>query len=215
MKFILTFDGELRSSGNSSKKAADKWAIRKAFHPQLAELFQTSRALGYARRAAIIPTDGAYWPLALHHSDTTATGPLVRGDLPGERDLFEPIARGGKKFFPLVRESLALACGLKITFLRKEEPGSLISQGGDLDNRIKTLFDALRMPTESEVREDDQIDDPLYCLMESDSLITGFSVETDRLLSKPGSSAHEVRLIIEVDVRVLLAMHYNTTFLRG
>ena len=45
-----------------------------------------------------------------------------------------------------VRKSLDLGCSLKVNFLRNESVGSLITQADDLDNRIKTLFDALRMP---------------------------------------------------------------------
>jgi hypothetical protein len=60
-------------------------------------------------------------------------------------DLYESIQKHGAWFRPLVRESYALHCGLKIRFLRHEPPGK-IYQGGDLDNRIKTLVDALTMP---------------------------------------------------------------------
>ena len=49
-------------------------------------------------------------------------------------------------FKPLVRRSLSLACALDILFLRHEERYNLMRQGGDLDGRIKTLFDALKMP---------------------------------------------------------------------
>jgi len=34
-------------------------------------------------------------------------------------------------------------------FLRPGEPGRLVSRGGDIDNRIKTLLDGLRMPTDA------------------------------------------------------------------
>src|SRR6266849_6098917 len=66
--------------------------------------------------------------------------------------LKKPVLIGGKQFVPLVRQSLALACSLDILFLRREEPGSLILQGGDIDNRIKTLFDALKMPTADDMK---------------------------------------------------------------
>ena len=56
-----------------------------------------------------------------------------------------PIGVGGRIFQPLVRESFALKCGLDILFLRQESPGK-VYQGGDLDNRIKTLLDALSVP---------------------------------------------------------------------
>jgi hypothetical protein len=37
---------------------------------------------------------------------------------------------------------------LKITLLRPEEPGAIILQSGDIDNRLKTLFDALSVPAQ-------------------------------------------------------------------
>ena len=45
MKFTLTYDGELPSSGNGSKKLEKKWEIRKHFHPQLVELWNVKPAL--------------------------------------------------------------------------------------------------------------------------------------------------------------------------
>jgi len=215
MKFTLAYDGDLRSSGNSSRKTAEKWEIRKAFHPQLAELISVHPAMRTALKAAIIPAKGVFWVMQSHHSESESdpNDPTAKEFAPREtRNLYEPLVRGGKRFFPIVRESLALTCGLKILFLRKEEPGSLVLQGGDLDNRLKTLFDALRVPSEDETQEDPLLDDPLYCLLESDTLISGLTVETGRLLSRPNSSVHEVRLVIEVDIRAVLAMNYNTAF---
>jgi hypothetical protein len=54
-------------------------------------------------------------------------------------------ARNGYNFVPLVTERLLLLCRLDVLFLRPDPPGSLI-KSGDIDNRLKTLFDALRMP---------------------------------------------------------------------
>jgi hypothetical protein len=97
--------------------------------------------------------------------------------------------------------------------MRKEEPGSLILQGGDIDNRLKTLFDGLRVPSEAEVKAAKPEMQPFYCLLEQDSLITGVKVRTDRLLTAPGGDAHEVHLIIEVTVRVLRMSWENLGFL--
>jgi hypothetical protein len=76
-------------------------------------------------------------------------------------------------------------CSLDILFLRRHDAGSLIANGGDIDNRIKVLFDGLRMPgNDAELGglliEPDE--DPFFCLLEDDALITRVSVETDRLL---------------------------------
>lgn len=124
------------------------------------------------------------------------------------------IFRACRSFLPLVRESFALRCGLKIKFLRKEEPGKLIQQG-DIDNRLKTLFDALSVPQHIEQVDatDTSIADPIYCVVEDDSLITSIDIDTQKLLSHPNASKNEVRLIIEVDVRVIRAKTYNSVFL--
>ena len=112
----------------------------------------------------------------------------------------------GWNFVPLVTEELNLICGLDILFLRPSAPGQLVS-GGDLDNRLKTLVDALRIPEANEryaARVPDDADEkPFYCLLSDDKLITKVSVETDQLLESVGSGANadDVRLVITVRLR--------------
>ena len=128
-------------------------------------------------------------------------------------DLCEPINKHGAWFRPLVRETFALHCGLKILFLRKEPPGK-VYQGGDLDRRIKTIIDALTMPQHVEqVVEKNQKSDPIYCLLEDDFMVSGVSVESERLLTSQNHLADFVKLTIEVDVRVRQATIYNQSFL--
>jgi hypothetical protein len=206
MKFTLTFDGELPSNG----KVRDKWEIRKQFHPQLQELWRVHSATQEIVRHRRIPAQAPYLPVRRHHS---APPYELRGAYAGETiDLCEEVEKGGRKFLPLVRERLGLRCGLKITFLRKEEPGR-VYQGGDMDNRLKTLFDALSVPTAEQVANDPTIEDPIYCLLEDDGLIAGLNIETHRLLSRPNSTKHEVHLLVEVDVRVTHPRAYNEPFL--
>ena len=164
------------------------------------------------RLRRFIPESG-YTLIESHH----------RGDTPeniqpesfhgeGNIDLCEPTIRNGYQFLPLVRDLLALRCGLKITFLRRENPGK-IYQGGDVDNRSKTLFDALAVPNDDQIVQGDNFDSPVYCLLEDDKLISSLSVETHRLLGQPSASDHNVRLLIEVDVRVTNSRLYNQSFL--
>src|SRR5262249_29612296 len=116
-------------------------------------------------------------------------------------------------FRPLVRESYALHCGLKILFLRHEPPGK-IYQGGDIDGRIKTLLDGLSMPQHKEQVEADKTGEPLlvYTLLEDDSQISGLSVESERLWGSADMPPDHVHLTIEVDVRVTQATIYNLPF---
>jgi hypothetical protein len=85
--------------------------------------------------------------------------------------------------------------------LRTEEPGSLMAQSGDLDNRIKTLLDSLKIPREASALPSDAKSDedqkPFFCLLQDDSLITKLSIEADRLL-EPVEEPSEVLALIRV-----------------
>ena len=76
-----------------------------------------------------------------------------------------------------------------------------MAQSGDLDNRIKTLFDALKIPREASALPSDAKPDedqkPFFCLLQDDSLITKFSIEADRLL-EPVQDHSEVLALIRV-----------------
>jgi len=110
---------------------------------------------------------------------------------------------GHFRFMPLVGEYFNLTCRVDILFLRRDMPGNLIESGGDIDNRLKFLFDALRMPTSVQelagARPTDD-EEPFYCLLQDDRLITQFSVITDRLLlpRQESDGRNDVHLILHV-----------------
>ena len=115
--------------------------------------------------------------------------------------------RYGFNFVPLVRSKLSLGCGLEVLFLRREAPGGIV-HGGDVDNRLKTLIDALKVPENPDemrgiVPTADE--DPFFCVMEKDSMICDLRVITDRLLwpVKPTENRNNVHLIIQVKVSVI------------
>jgi len=96
---------------------------------------------------------------------------------------------------------------LSITLLRPSAPGSIIQHGGDIDNRLKTLFDALRCPTIPEVPPAERAEiqrvgsqlDMFCCLMEDDALVSSLAIRTDRLLDvDPAEKPNEVVLVIHV-----------------
>ncbi len=169
MKFTLTYTGDLRANGSVNHKHA----LRCHFHAQLGVLWQHEPLL-----------ENQHW---------------YKGGKPTKIDLNRLI--GSFRFVPLVSPSVHLVCELKIFMLRPEPAGSIITQGGDIDNRLKTLFDSLRVPkNEGEVPRTAQPmpdQDPLFCLLEDDALITSISVETERLLI-PNQRPTEVHLDIQV-----------------
>ena len=74
-------------------------------------------------------------------------------------------------------------CSLDILLLQRHSPGKPI-HAGDIDNRLKTIVDALRIPSERQELPDSATpepdEDPFFCLLEDDRLITHLSVETDQ-----------------------------------
>jgi hypothetical protein len=86
---------------------------------------------------------------------------------------------------------------------------------GDIDNRIKTLIDALRIPSANEdydqrtPAEDEQ---PFFCLLEEDKLITKLTIETDRLLKFDGKALDQAMLVINVSLRPYETQIANIAF---
>lgn len=209
MKFTLTFEGCLPPSANKSKTKR-VWEIRKQLHPQLVDLWESHPSLKAVFAARHFPK-GVGMMRSRHHSEGNA--PSATGFTSETTDLCAPIEKSGVQFLPLIRETYALHCGLKVLFLRREAPGS-VYQGGDLDGRIKTLLDALAMPQHAEqVLADDAQECPLYCLLEDDSMVSGLEVQSERLLGDQNHPKDHARLVIEVDVRVRDARAYNLPFL--
>jgi hypothetical protein len=188
VNFRLTYDGPLKAASQSDTRRLDKHAMRTIFSRQLNQLLRF--------RSGVL--DKEFDNLSDDEAESVGA---MRGD-------FMCLA--------LVREKLNLVCDLDILFLRRENPGNLVSGGGDLDNRIKVLFDALRMPQdENEVRglspDGSKL---LFCLAEDDKLITGFRVTTDRLLEPASSQTEEnnVRLIINVEVKATKLTEENMAY---
>jgi hypothetical protein len=124
----------------------------------------------------------------------------------------------GYQFVPLVREEISLRCSLDILFLRRDFPLGVIS-AGDLDNRVKTLIDALRKPhNANELRGNEKPgpgEDPFFCLLEDDDLVTGLSVEADMLLDPPPSGdagLSQVKLVISVELKPDNVTMFNLGF---
>ena len=111
----------------------------------------------------------------------------------------------------------ALACELDILWLKREAPGTILQSGGDLDNRLKSLIDGLRMPmSQAELggRTPNQNERRRYVLLDDDRRITRFHVDTRELLElpKPGDRPSGVELIINVRVYSAESLNMNLLF---
>ena len=142
----------------SNRGPADKQVLRRAFHRQLTDLVNRK------------PMEPFKHLVEAKHQHATL------------------IEVGAFTFVPIIAERLAHVATLGITLLTPEEPGRAVTQAGDLDNRVKTLLDALRVPKSvGELPKDDRpLEDetPFYCLLEDDALVSGLSVVSDRLLGR-------------------------------
>ena len=112
--------------------------------------------------------------------------------------------RGGHHFVPLVEKSLSLRVSIDILFLRRDQH-PLIKEGGDIDNRLKTLFDAFRVPdnTAGMGGSPHPDEDPFFVLLQDDSLVSEVRVITDNLLMLPRQAAPNSKdVFLVIDIRL-------------
>ncbi|WP_299687536.1 hypothetical protein [uncultured Tateyamaria sp.] len=218
MKLILTYTGELKSRrkdpqpGKPDRLADHINSIRRAFHSQLKEHWahnpflstQTSSPLHYNLDSELF-------------SGREYGSTVPQGQVPWI-DLIPELHKAGNfRFLPLVRDGWDLQCELDILFLRKNPPGSLV-QAGDIDNRIKTLLDALRTPHSQEeigsqlLPEMDEV--PFYTLLEDDQLISRLNVDTGRLLETEGSEDKNSwsKLVVQAKLKPTRSTLTNLSF---
>jgi hypothetical protein len=115
--------------------------------------------------------------------------------------------RKGHMFLPLVRKGMTAS--LDIVMLRGDDTTSLVIEG-DIDNRLKTLFDALSVPRPEQVPagwSPGPTEKPVFCLLADDQLINGVSVQAHRWWSAP--SPDHVRLFIKVSASSGAVMMFN------
>lgn len=186
MEFRLIYEGPLHGQG---AKSPHKWEIRRALHPQLERLWQVRR-----------PLHEASGHLLAHPARPGQTSVIVE--------------KGGMLFAPLVTQRLDLYVELSVLLFRQQPRGALITDGGDIDNRLKTLLDGLRVPhgsNEGRQTLPDQPDPrPMFCLLEDDALVSKVTVESEQLLrpAKPD----EVVAVISVNIKRTMLTSHNLAF---
>lgn len=218
MRFFLVYRGDLKSTQRrGGDRREDRIAIRKQIVPQMQELWNTSVSLKNLTHDAIVSNVdvGSHFSMGKspfqewRNEARQIDAPLQTGFV----DLSEVVTRNGKQFRPLVRRSLDLTCSMNVLFLRGGDPGRVRNHEGDIDNRLKTFIDALGMPEEGSTLEGDEhegINLPVY---ESDALVRGLEISTERLLLPDTEQKHEVHIIAEIVVHVERVGPWNIALL--
>jgi hypothetical protein len=173
MEFRLLYQGEIKSSGNGPKPESVH-AIRKVFHPQLRRQWQVHSVL----RQFAGHLGDRYNPISLDREQE-------RFDH-GITEIGKKWKSYGYEFVPMLTSDQFIKCTLEILLLRPEEE-RLIFKQGDIDGQIKTLFDALRLPTSPAQAGSGPGSDetPFFCLLEDDRMISEVKVTADQLLLLP------------------------------
>ena len=177
MEFRLAYVGNLmKASRPGNLRVWEKHQLRRYFHPQLEGLWKTHPLLSFY-------TQEKHWEKrgkGIAGEDHSATQTAA-------------IAQHFEGYIPLVMKDFGMVCEVDFLFLRAEPPGNVLQRGGagggDIDNRIKTLFDSLCMPDRGQVKlmaGDEPDPTPMYVLLEDDSLITSIKVNADSL--HPGAA---------------------------
>lgn len=215
MEFRLVYQGKITQDASPSQKHS----IRKQFHPQLARLWRIHPTLVYMRKRLGIPTIQMAQESEPDIDEKTVDVPT--SFMMMTFDAFADRFRVGDfRFVPLVADCFGSVCSLDILYLRRTTAGPLIDQQtGDLDNRIKILFDALRMPRPGDemvgIKPAEQGENPFYCLVQDDSLITELRVTSDRLLVPSANVSHasnDVHMVITVNIKKNVSMPFTQMF---
>jgi hypothetical protein len=187
LRFSLKYEGELKSTTDRRTRVADKNRLRWHFSDQLEALLCRGDFSRIQTR---------------NREPDNETGNGITLDL-------SKIGGGeikGVYYIPVIDRTFIAVCSLAIRLDRSERPGSLFEHGndgdGDLDNRLKTLLDALRVPhNENEARQHETEPNKrtCVCLFEDDSMVTALNIETRPSL-RPLPRGH-VELTIDVEIR--------------
>jgi hypothetical protein len=186
MEFRMTYEGPLLSHRENTpakhERAVHKHTIRRVFHKQLDKFWHTH-------------------PSLISDARTEQEAPMNYS-----RQRFN---QEGFTWLPMVTEANGLICKLDILMLREGRPGQALA---DVDNRLKTVFDALKIPKGPEalgskssngIQTPQEGETPFYVLLEDDKLITHVSVTTDTLLQPIEGVPNDLATRLVIDVKVL------------
>jgi hypothetical protein len=130
----------------------------------------------------------------------------------------------GYRWLPIVTRANGLTCEIDVLLKRRSEPGEIFvsgDDGGDLDNRLKILLDALRMPLSPNECPGNQCGPgerdgqwiERVVVLEDDSLISKVTIEARQLNTEPKSGQGSDWA--EVDIKATLKTLHPTPLNQG
>ena len=196
MKLTLRFRGELPSNG----RPEEKHAIRLQLHSQLQAYWQKD-----SRLKEINENLKGLQVFELKSGRFEVTRPIK-----GQQNFFRRHPLCGHNFVPLVTGVRESHCHLSLRFYRNTEDVGILFHGGDIDNRLKTFFDALQVPQASEqipASSRNPQGDPkewptIFCLVDNDRSITKLAIESFILLTGIPSDCKRPENYAEIDIDV-------------
>ena len=193
MEFRLTFDGALKPTTRTNDRFKHKHEIRRHF-PQLRCLWDIHPALRDRKTAGADLDQLESW------IDARARRFVV----------------GEFSFVPLVTEDMQVTCGIEILYLRPKGREAILA-AGDIDHRLKTVFDTLAMPQDMAelggAKVPRSTETPFFCLLEKQSLVRRIAVDTDTLLMPTDDDGKDMaRLVISVTLTPTTTTRDNIGF---
>ncbi|MFM9846484.1 MAG: hypothetical protein ACKVP3_04910 [Hyphomicrobiaceae bacterium] len=219
MRFRLTYNGPLLSSklvkdGENDTRAEHKHDIRREFHRQLKAQWSAHRFLREDRASPA----SMFEILPPRAREVWQPDGITRYSLP---ELLGPVfGHHGYQYVPLVWAENHLHCSLRILCLRRD---GNVAAARDIDNRVKTVIDALAMPEfkQGSPRKDgatlppQEGETPFFVLLDNDRQVSHLEVETDDALAvSEANPADEtfVRMVITVETRAYFTTRFNLSF---
>jgi hypothetical protein len=177
----LEYKGELPSGQNGHSDA--KQELRRVFSSQLRLKWRDSPQLSFWDQSTFPYATRGQW----HYESPEDVNPFYKVNVCGYDAM------------PLITWHNQLGCSLEITVIGDTRSAAAIINAGDLDNRLKVLFDGLRMPhgpKEVPAPMFGNGAEPMFCLLEDDSLIQKFSVEAIHSWSSPVEYSTRIRATV-------------------
>lgn len=205
MEFYLTYQGDLppqkfkQRQDVESRMREIKAKIRSAFHPQIKNFWQAQvqkwgKGRGQMFTATYTEKSLSFWDHYAEQNKMVSRGDHIH------------------RYCPLVSEQTYFGCSLEILFLRRDGPRGEdliggVTYGGDLDDRIKVLLDALRKPMQpQEVPDEPQTseENPCFVLLQDDRYIDHLSVTAGKLLAPLARGGNETDVLVVIHVQARL-----------